>query len=198
MRIPLILTACALLTSCGGEAAQSVYGAGTWRFSDETVISNVCSEADHTRTMAGEHGDDTAEGGTLIARCTASKLSSGALRFNLVLDNGATSKDSIDIRDLRISADAAASTTAVETVPTQCESILFHVDGARYEAACTTSAPAEGECQLIGALFDPAVSGISVEFACHAVASTGGHSICEVGGAGGSNAFVSFEECSGL
>jgi hypothetical protein len=195
MRAFAILTLCALFFGCSDES-RPVFGTGAWRFSDISAISNMCSELDSNRIITGEHGDETPEGGTLIVQCSAIELGSGALSIRLVLDGQAG--DSIDIRDLRIAAEDASSSGLVETVPTQCESILFEIDEAQYQAVCTTAAPEEGECQLLGATLDRSASSVSLEFACHAVPNSGGSSICEVGGAGSPNAVLSFDGCSGL
>jgi hypothetical protein len=186
MRFVLLFT-CVVLVACSDDS-RPVFGSGAWRFHDVDAISNLCNEESHTRTITGEHGDESPEGGTLVVRCSASKLSSGALSFRLVLDNGAG--DSIDVRDLRID-DAA---------PTYCDSILFEVSGAQYQAICTTDEPLEGECQLVGGALDRSASTLTVDFNCRAVPTLGGgSSTCEVSGAGTSlNANLTFDGCSGI
>ena len=99
-----------------------------------------------------------------------------------VVDDG--SGDSIDVRDLRISADAVGSSTVVETVPTQCDSIL-HVDGARY-GPCATGAPEEGDVSSSA----PARSSISASLEFRHAGRARWEFICEVEGAG-TNAVLS-------
>ncbi|NLY93089.1 MAG: hypothetical protein GXY23_03580 [Myxococcales bacterium] len=196
MRTLLFISLCATLVGCTDDETP-VFGSGAFRFHDLNVISRSCSEADHPRIIAGEHGDETPGGGTLIARCAATEFASGDLSFNVLLDNDAG--DSIDIRALRIPA-LPSGAGPVEVTPTGCESILFEVSNVRYRAVCTSSEPEEGECQLVRAVLDRADASISLDFRCHAVPTIGGGgSTCEVSGAGASaNANLTFEACRGL
>jgi hypothetical protein len=197
MRTSLILTLCVLFAGCS-EDPRPVYGSGVWRFHDVDALSALCSEESRDRAVTGEHGDESPAGTTLVVRCAATTFDSGVLSFNLTLDDGAG--DSIDVRALRFAAGDASGASPIETIPTGCESILFEVGGARYQAVCTTDEPLEGECQLEGARLDQSSSSIALDFSCHAVPTIGGgSSTCEVSGAGTSaSASISFDGCSGF
>lgn len=198
MRTVLILTLGVVFFGCS-EDSRPVFGSGEWRFHNLSLLDSTCQVADVDRTVTGEHGDESPSGGSLVVRCSATKLEGGDLLFNLRLeDDGAA--DLVDIRALRIPAVYLSGTSPYEALPNRCESVYFEVSGAQYQAVCTTSEPLEGECQLLGATLDESASSIAVEFSCHAVPTLGGgSSTCEVSGGGTSaTATISFDGCSGF
>lgn len=198
MRVLFTLLTLSLLAACTEEQTP-VFGSGAWEFRSLGLLMDDPCTTPGPIVMSGENGEER-DNKTFIARCRGTTRADGDLGLHLQLDN--QNGERIELR-LVLPSDAIPREGEASVAPSSCPgSMSFDARGQIYEATCHLESEdldgAGGECIIHDVLVNRDNSSVIVRFQCDAVSDALSTSVCNIVGAGSSDAVLSFEGCEGL